>query len=74
MVIFKGETKCRSLISEKTCQIKQHDNLVAEGDCPVRGDFDQCPLRADRGNIEGRPCLFRRYRLQNCSSEASIIW
>ncbi len=60
MVLFKGETKCRSLTKENACQIKQHDNLRIESECPVGGDLDECPLRADRGNHAGRPCLIAR--------------
>lgn len=63
MVLFKGET-CRSLTSENACQIRQHDNSERETDCPVDGNFDRCPLRADRGHIAGRPCLRERQKCQ----------
>jgi hypothetical protein len=71
MVLFRGETKCRSLTSEKACQIKQHDNLRSESKCPVEGDLDKCPLRADRGNHAGRPCIIRKLKNDEALSFSS---
>ncbi len=64
MVIFRGETKCRSLTGEGDCQIKQHDNWVSESDCPVDGNYDQCPLRSDRGkDFRRSKTIESRYKL-----------
>lgn len=73
MVLFKGES-CRSLTrKDASCQIMQHDNLRVESDCLVEGDFDQCPLRADRGNTAGRPCFETKRNLGDIKEKEVVV-